>query len=258
MQDVSVTLVQTDLVWEDKIRNLSNFSRILNDLDEPTDLVVLPEMFTTGFSMNAPLLAEEMNGPAVQWLSESAASLGSVVAGSVIIREQGKYFNRLIWMRPDGSYDFYDKRHLFRMADEKKFYTPGSQRRVVGIKGWRFCPLICYDLRFPVWSRNRGDYHVLLYVANWPEPRRETWSCLLRARAIENQAYVIGLNRIGSDGNNIAYSGDSVVLDPKGTALSRIRSHEDTVETLRLSFQDLFEFRESFPAAMDADEFKLT
>ena len=257
MQDVTITLVQTDLVWEDKLRNLANFSRILGGLQDHTDLVVLPEMFTTGFSMNAPLLAEEMDGSAVQWLSDSAASLGSVVAGSVIIQEQGKYYNRLIWMRPDGSFDTYDKRHLFRMAGEKQYFTPGSQRRIAEIKGWRFCPQICYDLRFPVWSRNRGDYHVLLYAANWPESRRETWNCLLRARAIENQAYVIGLNRIGSDGNNIAYSGDSVILDPKGIALSRVRPYEDSVETLKLTFRDLQEFRESFPVALDADEFKL-
>ncbi len=258
MQNINITLVQTDLVWEDKVANLKNLSRILSHLEYPLDLVVLPEMFNTGFSMDAPQLAEDMNGPSVQWLSESAASLGSVVAGSVIIMEQGKYLNRLIWMRPDGSYDTYDKRHLFRMAGEKKFYTPGTQRQIVELKGWRFCLMICYDLRFPVWSRNRGDYHVLLYVANWPEPRHETWNCLLRARAIENQAYVIGLNRVGSDGNNITYSGDSTVLDPKGTALSRIRPYEDAVETVSLSFQDLTDFRENFPVALDADGFMLT
>jgi len=257
MQDIDVTLVQTALHWEDKPRNLDMFSRLLSRIEGPTDLVVLPEMFNTGFSMNAVALAESAEGPAVRWLSEKSADLGCVIMGSVIFEAEGGYTNRLIWMRPDGTFVHYDKRHLFRMAGETESFAAGSRRLVVDLKGWRFCPLICYDLRFPVWSRNRSDYDALVFIANWPEPRSRAWKSLLPARAIENQAYVIAVNRVGTDGNGRAYSGDSGVYDPRGMLLSRIRPHEEIIETLTLSGRELVDFREKFQVALDADSFKI-
>jgi predicted amidohydrolase len=215
-------------------------------------------MFSTGFSMNAAALAEGMDGPTIRWLRESAAWKRCAITGSVIIREGSRNFNRLIWMRPDGSCDHYDKRHLFRMAGEHEHFTAGSRRLVVDIGGWRVCPLICYDLRFPVWSRNRGDYDCLLYIANWPKPRRSAWKVLLRARAIENQSYVIGVNRIGRDGQGVAFSGDSAVFDPKGVRLSRTRPDEEYVETLSLSYMKLMDYRAKFRIFLDADDFDLS
>ena len=177
-------------------------------------------MFSTGFSMDAAALAEDMDGPTIGWMREEAAAMGCVLAGSLIVREGGRHFNRLVWARPDGTLAHYDKRHLFRMAGEQQHYAAGDRRLVVEIKGWRVCPMVCYDLRFPVWSRNRGDYDLLLYVANWPARRAHAWSALLRARAIENLSYVVGVNRIGRDGNGTSYAGDSVALDFLGQPLS--------------------------------------
>ncbi len=257
MQDLSVTLVQTVLHWEDKARNIGMFRRLLDGIEGHTDLVVLPEMFNTGFSMNAKALAEDTDGPALRWLSETSADLDCVITGSIIFASGGKYFNRLIWMRPDGTFAHYDKRHLFRMAGEHESFAAGSHRLVVELKGWRFCPLICYDLRFPVWSRSRGDYDALIFIANWPEPRSLAWKSLLPARAIENQAYVVGVNRIGTDGNGRTYSGDSGVYDPKGELLTVPRPHEKSIETISLSCGDLADFREKFQVALDADSFKI-
>ncbi len=257
MQDINITLVQTALHWEDKPRNLDMFSRLLSRIEGPTDLVVLPEMFNTGFSMNAAVLAETSDGPAVRWLAEKASDLGCVITGSLIFAEGGRFYNRLIWMRPDGTFVHYNKRHLFRMAGEHESFAAGSRRLVTDLKGWRFCPLICYDLRFPVWSRNRGDYDALMFIANWPEPRSRAWKSLLPARAIENQACVIAVNRIGTDGNDKAYSGDSGAYDPRGTLLSRTRSHEESIETVTLSGRELMDFREKFQVALDADAFEI-
>lgn len=257
MQDLRVTLVQTSLFWEDIEKNLEMFSQKLSGFRGQTDLIVLPEMFNTGFSMNAGPLAEKMRGRSTQWLSETAETLGCDVVGSLIIEEKGLNFNRLVWMRPDSSYVFYDKRHLFRMMDEHKPFQAGKERQIVELKGWRICPLICYDLRFPVWSRNRGDYDTLIYIANWPEARRHAWSSLLVARAIENQAYVIGVNRVGRDGNRISFSGDSVVVDSRGEALSLLQSYDERIETVSLSFRDLLDFRNKFQVSLDADEFSL-
>jgi len=257
MQDLRVTLVQTSLFWEDIEKNLEMFSQKLSGFRGQTDLIVLPEMFNTGFSMNAGPLAEKMRGRSTQWLSETAETLGCDVVGSLIIEEKGLNFNRLVWMRPDSSYVFYDKRHLFRMMDEHKPFQAGKERQIVELKGWRICPLICYDLRFTVWSRNRGDYDTLIYIANWPEARRHAWSSLLVARAIENQAYVIGVNRVGRDGNRISFSGDSVVVDSRGEALSLLQSYDERIETVSLSFRDLLDFRNKFQVSLDADEFSL-
>lgn len=257
MQDLSVTLVQTTLHWHDAAANRQMLAQILASLPEATDLVVLPEMFTTGFSMHAPDLAEKVKGPTLDWLKEQAVKTGAVITGSLMVEENGQYFNRLIWMRPNGSFDHYDKRHLFRMANEHQVYTAGTSRLVVSLNGWRICPLICYDLRFPVWSRNTGpDYDLLLYVANWPAKRNLAWKTLLPARAIENLAYVVGVNRVGDDGNGIAYSGDSGAFSPTGEVIWQ-QSQDPAVQTITLSQEALIQYRQSFPAYLDADPFNL-
>ena len=251
-----VTLVQTELAWQDPAANRRSLAGHFRGLAGHTDLVVLPEMFSTGFSMEAEQLAEEMGGSTIGWLREEAAALGCVITGSLIVRDAGRCFNRLVWARPDGSLEYYDKRHLFRLAGEQEHYAAGSRRLVVALKGWRVCPMICYDLRFPVWSRSRGDYDLLLYVANWPQRRALAWSTLLRARAIENQSYVVGVNRIGKDGNGTAYAGDSVALDFLGQPLSS-EGGGDRVETAVLDLESLRAYRESFPVHLDADRFEL-
>lgn len=254
MENLRITLVQADLVWEDKAANLQRFASEIAKAELATDLIILPEMFTTGFSMNAPTLAEDMNGATVQWLREQAAATNAVISGSFIAVDAGKYYNRLVWMRPDGSYDYYDKRHLFAYAGEDKSYTAGNQRLITTLKGWKICPLICYDLRFPVWSRNTEAYDLLIYIANFPERRSHAWKSLLVARAIENQAYTIGLNRVGSDAMDIAYSGDSCVLDYEGQLLYSL-SEVEGVHTIELVLEAQMVFRQKFPFLKDRDVF---
>jgi len=251
-----VTLVQSELAWQDPAANRHRLAAHFRGLAGHTDLVVLPEMFSTGFSMAAAELAEDMHGPTIDWMREEAAALGCGIAGSLIVRDAGRCYNRFVWARPDGSLAHYDKRHLFRLAGEQEHYAPGAGRLVVDLKGWRVCPLVCYDLRFPVWSRNRGDYDLLLYVANWPQRRALAWSALLRARAIENQSYVVGVNRIGKDGNGTSYAGDSVALDFLGQPLSS-EGGGDRVETAVLDLESLRAYRDSFPVHLDADRFEL-
>jgi predicted amidohydrolase len=251
-----VTLVQTELDWQEPAANRRRLAAHFRGLAGHTDLVLLPEMFSTGFSMDAAGLAEEMGGPTVGWMREEAAAMGCVVAGSLIVRDGGRHYNRFVFARPDGRLEHYDKRHLFRMAGEDSHFVPGDRRVVVEIKGWRICPMVCYDLRFPVWSRNRGDFDLLAYVANWPARRATAWSALLRARAIENVCYVAGVNRIGKDGNGASYAGDSVALDFLGQPLSS-EGGGDRVETAVLDMESLKAFRESFPVHLDADDFRL-
>jgi predicted amidohydrolase len=251
-----VTMVQTELAWQDPVANRHRLAAHFRGLMGHTDLVVLPEMFSTGFSMDTESLAEDMDGPTVGWMREEAAALGCVITGSLIVREQGRCYNRLVWARPDGTTGHYDKRHLFRIASEQDHYAPGAGRLVVELKGWRVCPMICYDLRFPVWSRSRNDYDLLLYVANWPQRRAYAWSTLLRARAIENLSYVVGVNRIGKDGNGATYAGDSVAVDFLGRSLSS-EGGGDRVETVVLDLESLRSHRQSFPAHLDADRFEL-
>jgi len=255
MENLRVSLLQAELAWEDKTANLRRFDEKIEALTATTDLILLPEMFTTGFSMNAPALAESMDGPTMQWLAGQAAKSRAVVAGSFIALEKGRYYNRFVWMRPDGSWAVYDKRHLFAYAGEDRTYSPGEKRLMVELKGWKICPLICYDLRFPVWSRNTENYDLLLYVANFPERRRQAWTALLTARAIENQAYTIGVNRVGKDGQDIAYSGDSCVVDYEGNTLYHLAEVED-VHTLELSADAQQAFREKFPFLKDQDVFR--
>lgn len=271
MGDLKITTIQTSLHWESPAENRAMFDKYLSSIAEPTDLILLPEMFNTGFTMNTENAYEEMDGETVTWMKQKAAEKGCVICGSLIIKENGKHYNRLVWMRPDGTYEHYDKRHLFRMADEDQHFDYGKKRLIVELKGWRICPLVCYDLRFPVWSRNAAltnqntetemgnepVYDCLIYVANWPEPRAIAWSSLLVGRAIENQVYVIGLNRVGKDGKDIPYSGNTAVIDPYGKVISETQPKEERVETVILSKTLLDDFRKKFPVAMDADHFNI-
>jgi omega-amidase len=258
MPDLKITTLQTHLHWEDPAGNLAHFSEKLDAIQE-TDLIILPEMFTTGFTMKPEQLAEESGGPGLQWMLEKAAQKKSVVVGSISVKEKGNYYNRLYWVKPDGSVSSYDKRHLFSMGKEHEHYRPGSQKMILDYKGWKICPLICYDLRFPVWSRNtiQEPYDLLIYVANWPEVRSYPWKQLLIARAIENQCYVAGINRIGEDGNKIMHSGDTLVLSPRGEVINHTAAHEDRIETVTLAHNTLAEFRKAFPVLNDGDGFRM-
>jgi len=256
VQDLTVTLVQAPLAWHDPAANRAHFGALLRGLPGPTDLVVLPEMFTTGFTMDTRAQAEPMSGPTVGWLAALAAELGAVICGSLVIEDGGRYFNRFVWMPPDGRHRHYDKRHLFRMAGEHEHFAPGRDRLITTLKGWRVCPLVCYDLRFPVFSRGADAYDLLLYVANWPAARRTAWRALLPARAVENQCYVAGVNRTGTDGKGIAYSGDSSVHDHLGQPLADLGCDPGHC-TVKLDLAALRRYREKFPAWRDADPFTL-
>lgn len=257
MQDLKVTLVQSMLHWEDAAANRSMFSEKLATLKGTTDLIVLPEMFTTGFSMRSLELAETMDGETVRWMRAQAKTLDAAVYGSVIITEGGRYFNRGLFVEPSGKVSVYDKRHLFRFADETDHYSAGKARVVVAWRGWRILLQVCFDLRFPVFARNRGDYDAILYVANWPEARRYPWSQLLIARAIENQCYVAGVNRVGMDGKSNHYSGDSVLIDPRGEVNGNVEPSQEGTATVTLDRNALTDFREKFPVAKEADDFEL-
>jgi len=262
MNDLQVTIIQSKLYWHDKVRNLEMFEERIASITGTSDIIVLPEMFNTGFTMETVEYAEEMHGPTMDWMQKMASSKQAIVLGSLIIKEQGQYFNRLVWVSPDGSIESYNKRHLFRMAGEDLHFAEGSQRVIFHYKGWKICPLICYDLRFPVWSRNRHDgqgfdFDCLIYIANWPEKRAPAWNSLLPARAIENMSYVIGVNRVGSDGNGIHYSGDSGVYDFLGSRISKMERFGERSETIGLSHDTLQAFRSQFPAYLDADSFQI-
>ncbi len=255
-QDLRVSYVQTDLVWEDPIANCANLEERLQVLQGQTDVVVLPEMFSTGFSMSDKG-AEISGGPTVQWMKLQAQRLNVLLIGSLKIKDSGNFYNRLFAVHPSGLIDTYDKKHLFRMGQEDGFYTAGQSQTIISYKSWRITPFICYDLRFPVWSRNVGlQYDLAIYVANWPAARTYAWSSLLRARAIENLAYVVGVNRIGVDGNQLAYEGASSFVSFKGEDMSALHSNE-AIETQSLSLEDLLDFRTKFPAHLDADSFTL-
>jgi predicted amidohydrolase len=254
MQNLTITLVQTALVWEDIDANLSMFDARIDQISSLCDLIILPEMFSTGFSMEAARLAENMNGKAVNWLRAKSKTTGMHIAGSLMIEENGQFFNRLVWARPDGGLTYYDKKHLFAYAGEDKIYTPGNQLITINLKGWRIRPFICYDLRFPVWCRNLGPaYDLAVFVANWPAKRGAHWRALLRARAIENQAFVAAVNRVGTDGNGFEYRGDSALIDPQGNLLFE-RAWEESMPTLHLESRMLTDYRTAFPAWKDADE----
>ena len=254
-----VTLVQQTLAWHDPVANRTHLDALLAPLAKNTDLIVLPEMFTTGFSMEVEQLAEPVNGPTSQWLAAKALALNAAITGSLITKDGEHYYNRMLWAAPDAPVRHYDKRHLFRMANEHHHFTPGGEPMVAEWRGFRICPLVCYDLRFPVYSRRRPEleYDVLLYIASWPGVRRKAWQALLKARAIENLAFVVGVNRIGRDGNDITYSGDSIVHDYLGDCLAELGG-ESAVTTVEIDGNALQAFRERFPAHLDADRFTLS
>jgi omega-amidase len=261
MSSLTITLIQTQLFWEDKAANLAMLEQKINTIDTATELVVLPEMFSTGFSMKPAQLAETMEGETVSWMKRIAAARKIILTGSVIIEQEGKYYNRLIWMLPNGQYGYYDKRHRFAFAGEDAHYTAGNRRVVAQVNGWRVNLLVCYDLRFPVWARQQlqdgaPEYDLLLYVANWPQRRSHAWQTLLQARAIENQCYVVGLNRVGNDGNDIYHSGDSMVVDPLGQTLYH-KADAEEVFTITLQKENLDEVRNKFPFWKDGDSFNL-
>ena len=262
---LSVTLIQSELHWEDKKANLEMFTRKIKSIQGKTELVVLPEMFTTGFSMNPKKLAETMDGETINWMKNIAAEKRVIITGSVIISEQDKFFNRMIWMLPTGEFGYYDKRHLFAYAGEDEHYTSGKKRFIASVKGWRVHLQVCYDLRFPVWSRqvlNRDheeqdvEYDLLIYVANWPDRRRHAWNTLLQARAIENQCFVVGVNRVGTDANGHYYSGDSLVANPLGELYYHKKDAED-IFTITLDKDEVTGIREKLPFWKDGDEFRL-
>ena len=256
MSELKISLIQSNLIWENIDANLFMFKKKIKDIKEDTDLIILPEMFNTGFSMKAEEFHETMEGKTVSWLKEMAKQINAVITGSIIIKEKNKFYNRMIWMRPDGSFGKYDKRHLFRLANEHKKYTPGRERKVVSLKDWKINLNICYDLRFPVWARNDSDYDMIIYIANWPVMRNHHWKTLLKARAIENLSYVIGVNRVGDDGNKVYHSGDSAAIHPGGDILKEV-SHDEATFSVSLSKKDLEDHRNKLPYHLDRDKFKI-
>lgn len=258
ISNLKVTIYQAYLFWENIDKNLQNLAlRLSMGIKEKTDLIVLPEMFNTGFSMNAESLAEEMNGKTMQWMAQTAEKYECVVTGSLIIKENNKYYNRLIWMLPDGTFSHYDKRHLFGLGDEDKTYAPGEDKVIVDLKGWKIRLAICYDLRFPVWLRNQNaEYDILLLIASWPDKRSSHWNALIPARAIENQSYVIGANRVGHDGKEVYHSGHSQCIDPMGKTVYYKPEDED-LYTFSIGYEELVKTRRSFPFLRDADNFKI-
>ena len=261
MSGLIITTIQTRLHWEDKTANLQMLEEKISRIKEKAEVIVLPEMFSTGFSMKPEQLAETMDGETVQWMKRIAAEKKIILTGSIIIKEAGHYYNRLIWMLPTGQHGVYDKRHRFAFAGEDNYYTAGTKRLIASVRGWKINLQVCYDLRFPVWARQQSqqggpEYDILVYVANWPERRSHAWKTLLQARAIENQCYVVGVNRVGHDGNDIYHSGDSMIVDPLGEVLY-MKKDEEEVFTLQLDKTHLNSIREKLPFLRDADGFMI-
>lgn len=258
MQELRVSIVQTDIVWENKQENLRMLREKLQALRETTEIVVLPEMFSTGFSMNSRELAEPISGKTIQLLIKWADEFQFALCGSFICNEKNLFYNRAFFITPQKEEYYYDKRHLFRMGRETEHFSAGSDKLIISYLGWNICPLVCYDLRFPVWSRNvNNEYDLLIYVASWPQSRRLVWDTLLRARALENMCYVCGVNRIGADGNNLTYDGGSIVYSAKGEALASVSDGEAGIVTTSLNLISLQQLREKFPVWKDADTFQL-
>lgn len=257
-ENLRVSMVQSHIIWEDRNENLGYYGELLRRISGKTDLAVLPETFSTGFTMNVEPLADEMDGITVNTIKKWAADYKMAVAGSFIAKDNGKYYNRAFFITPEGDSLFYDKRHLFQMGEENQYFTAGDNRLVVSYRGWNICLLVCYDLRFPVWSRNvNNEYDLLIYCANWPEARKKVWKILLQARAIENMSYVCGVNRVGIDGKGFIYRGDSLIISPKGKKLADAGKREEVTRTVSLSMDEISELRSKFPAWKDADDFTI-
>ena len=257
-QNLRVSMVQSHIIWEDRNENLGYYGELLRRISGKTDLAVLPETFSTGFTMNIEPLADEADGITVNTIKKWAADYKMAVAGSFIAKDNGKYYNRAFFITSEGDSLFYDKRHLFQMGHEDQYFTAGDKRLVVSYRGWNICLLVCYDLRFPVWSRNvNNEYDLLIYCANWPEARKKVWKILLQARAIENMSYVCGVNRVGIDGKGFTYRGDSLIISPKGKKLADAGKREEVTRTVSLSMDEVSELRSKFPAWKDADDFTI-
>ena len=257
MQYLKIALLQADLVWQNATQNRKQFSKKINSIREHVDLIVLPEMFTTGFSMQPQKIAENMQGETVKWMQQLASEKDAAIVGSIIIFEDNKYYNRFLFVHPSGEINQYDKRHLFTLAREDDAYTSGNKKLIVNYNGWKICPLICYDLRFPVWARNTEDYDALLYVANWPKPRIAAWDTLLKARSIENMCYSIGVNRVGIDANKLEYSGHSVAYDCLGKKLTHIKTNQEDMAIVTLSKKHIKDVRAKLNFLNDKDSFKI-
>ena len=262
MQDLNISIIQSFLHWENKEKNFSMFEKKIASIKEASDLIILPEMFNTGFSMHPEKLAEEQEGITLEWMKSQAIEKDCVICGSYIVKENNDFFNRLVFVNQEGSFQYYDKHHLFRMGNEHESFSQGKERIIVEYKSWKILPQVCYDLRFPVWSKNnfvenRFDYDLIIYVANWPAVRSKAWKALLKARAIENQAYVVGVNRIGCDGNDKNHSGDSRIIDPLGQNIAKIKSNTEGIKSVKLSYKELKEYRESFAVGLDWDSFEV-
>jgi len=253
-----VALIQTELAWENPVLNRQNLDAKINSITNGVDLIVLPEMFTSGFTMNADIVSESMEGDTISWLKDLSNSKDAAIIGSLVISENNQYYNRLVCVEPDGKITTYDKRHTFTLAGEHKVYTAGTDKVTFEYRGWKICPLICYDLRFPVWARNSDDYDLLIYVANWPKTRVSAWDALLKARAIENMSYCVGVNRVGLDGNNYEYTGHSGAYDVLGNRLDDIPNNEEAIRIVELD-KSLIEFyRENLGFLKDRDSFTIT
>lgn len=253
---MKIAVFQTKLIWQKPEQNRFFIQDYIDSCEDSYDFLVLPEMFTSGFTMNPSLVAEEMNGETIMWLKEIAVEREIAITGSLVISENSKYYNRLVFVFPDGSIEYYDKRHLFSLAGEEKIYTKGKKKCIIEYKGWKICPLICYDLRFPVFSRNKEDYDLLLYVANWPKPRINAWNTLLKARAIENMVYTVGVNRIGNDANQLEYTGSSQVVDYLGNEIINAEE-EQGIFVVEINKEDMLETRRKLNFLNDRDVFKL-
>ncbi len=264
MSSLTFTIIQTSLHWEEKALNLAMLEEKITGIKEKTEVVILPEMFSTGFSMNPEKLAEGMDGETIAWMKRISSEKKIIITGSIMIADNGNYYNRLVWILPNGQMGLYDKKHLFAYANEHNHYTCGNKRLIASVKGWKINLQVCYDLRFPVWSRqsykpgenHQLEYDVLIYVANWPEKRILAWKTLLQARAIENQCFCIGVNRAGNDGNGIYYSGDSMIINPLGDVLYHKAQDED-IFTITLQKEELEDIRQKMPFWKDADSFKI-
>lgn len=254
---LNIALIQTELTWENPEHNRQNLFNKIEAIVDPVDIIVLPEMFTSGFTMNPSHVAETMQGETISWLKTMAAKKQSAITGSLVIKENDNYYNRMVFVHPNGKIEQYDKRHTFTLAGEDKVYTAGNKKIVVQYKGWKICPLVCYDLRFPVWSRNAEHYDVLIYVASWPALRMVAWDTLLKARAIENMSYCVGVNRVGKDGNNHDYSGHSAVYDVLGARIDTLPYDEEAVEIVTLKRKDLEQNRSKFNFLSDQDQFSI-
>jgi len=254
---LTFNLIQPDIIWEDIDANIRNIESMIDSHEKKADIYILPETFATGFTMHSDKFAEDESGPVLEWMAGKSRELDAVMMGGVIFRKNDRYYNRVYWVGPSGQIDHYDKRHLFRMGREQEHYAPGRERKIIGYRDFHFMPLICYDIRFPVFSRNKNDYDILIYVANWPASRQYVWDTLLKARAIENQCYVLGVNRTGTDGEGVAHSGGTCVIDPYGHKNAGLED-QPGILYYEISLAEINDFRMRFPAWKDADEFRIT